>query len=69
MKRALATVLAASALAGAITGCAYGSIATSGTDKVVITRQDAFLFGLLRKVFVCKIADSGVTGCNEAESP
>jgi hypothetical protein len=69
MKRALATVLAASALAGVISGCAYGSIATSGADKVVITRQDGFLFGLLRKVFVCKIADSGVTGCNEAESP
>lgn len=69
MKRALATVLAASALAGVLSGCAYGSIATSGTDKVVITRQDGFLFGLLRKVFVCKIGDSGVTSCNEAESP
>jgi hypothetical protein len=68
MKKALAIVLAASALSGAVMGCSYGMIATAG-DKVVITRQDGFLFGLLRKVFVCKVADSGATNCGEAEDP
>ncbi len=67
MKRALAIVLAAAAL-GPMTGCAYGSIATAG-DKVVITRQDAFLFGALRKVFVCKVTDGGTASCHDAESP
>jgi hypothetical protein len=68
MKRAFAIVLAASALGGGISGCAYGSIATAG-DKVVITRQDSFLFGALRKVFVCKVTDGGAASCHDAESP
>jgi hypothetical protein len=69
MKKAMAMLLAAGFLAGATSGCAYGMIATSGADKVVITRQDSFLFGALRKVFVCKITDNGAASCAEAESP
>jgi hypothetical protein len=69
MKKAMAVVLAAGFLASSVSGCAYGMIATSGTDKVVITRQDGFLFGALRKVFVCKITDNGTASCAEAESP
>ena len=69
MKKSIAMLLAAGFMAGAVSGCAYGSIAVSGTDKVVITRQDGFLFGILRKVFVCKITDNGVASCAEAESP
>ncbi len=68
MKKAIALVLAAGFMASA-SGCAYGMIATSGTDKVVIPRNDSFLFGALRKVFVCKITDNGVASCAEAESP
>jgi hypothetical protein len=67
--KAMAMVLAFGFLASATTGCAYGMIATSGADKVVITRQDSFLFGALRKVFVCKITDNGAASCAEAESP
>jgi hypothetical protein len=66
MKLSIALVLAASAALSQ--GCAYGSIATAG-DKVVITRQDAFLFGALRKVFVCKVTDAGVANCASADSP
>ena len=69
MMKAMAVLLAAGTLAGAVSGCMYGSIATSGADKVVITRQDGFLFGALRKVFVCKITDGGAASCGEAESP
>ena len=68
MKLSIAMVLAASALTSAMTGCAYGSIATAG-DKVVITRNDGFLFGALRKVFVCKVTDAGTANCGSAESP
>jgi len=49
-------------------GCAYGGVAGVG-DKVVITRNDVFLFGVLRKVYVCKVADSGVSDCQTNESP
>ena len=69
MKKAIAMFLALGVIAGATSGCAYGMIATSGADKVVITRQDSFLFGALRKVFVCKITDNGAASCAEAESP
>jgi hypothetical protein len=68
MKSTIVLFLAAAALAGATQGCAYGSIATAG-DKVVITRQDGFLFGALRKVFVCKVTDAGTANCGSAESP
>lgn len=51
------------------TGCAYGAIATAGNDKVVITREDWFLGGALRKVFVCKVTDGGTAACGTNESP
>ncbi len=50
------------------TGCAYGGAATAG-DKVVILRNDGFLFGALRKVFVCKVTDGGVASCAANEAP
>jgi hypothetical protein len=68
MKNTIVMFLAAAALAGATQGCQYGSIATAG-DKVVITRQDGFLFGILRKVFVCKVTDAGAANCASADSP
>ena len=69
MKKSIFGLLAAAMVAGSLGGgCAYGGVAGVG-DKVVITRNDAFLFGILRKVFVCKVADSGVSSCNESESP
>ena len=68
MKKIAAAMMLAVMFADA-TGCAYGSIATAGNDKVVITRQDAFLFGALRKVFVCKVTDGGTASCGTNESP
>ena len=50
-------------------GCAYGGVSGVGADKVVIARTVGFLFGILRKVFVCKVADSGVSACAEGDSP
>jgi hypothetical protein len=69
MKKLTVFLFAASVLASSATGCAYGAIATAGNDKVVITRQDGFLFGILRKVFVCKVTDGGATACAEGTSP
>lgn len=64
----LKAVLVPLLVAGTLGGCAYGAIEAAG-DKVVVLRQDAFLFGALRKAFVCKIGDGGLTGCAEGESP
>ena len=50
------------------TGCAYGGLATVG-DKVVVARNDLFLFGALRKVYVCDVGDSGLKDCTQTEAP
>ncbi len=69
MKKALGLILAV-ATAAPLSGCSYGMIATTQDgSKVVITRNDMFLYGALRKVFVCKVADGGAAGCAESESP
>jgi hypothetical protein len=68
MKKILLALVAVPVLVVA-TGCSYGGLSGVGTDKVVITRNDAFLYGALRQVFVCKVADSGVSSCQSAESP
>jgi len=67
MKKALASALLIG-FVSTLGGCAYGGAAASG-DKVVVLRNDAFLFGILRKAFVCKITDAGVSACNTNESP
>lgn len=48
--------------------CAYGDVVVMG-DKAVIARNDQFLFGAMRKVFVCKVTAQGVTNCSTAENP
>jgi hypothetical protein len=69
VKKLLKSLVVVGALAGSLGGCAYGGMTTAG-DKVVIARNDLFLFGALRKIFVCKVSDAGVTGCvNSAERP
>ncbi len=69
MKKLTCFLFAASVIASAASGCGYGGAAGAGPDKVVITRNDGFLFGILRKVFVCKVTDGGVTSCAEGTSP
>jgi hypothetical protein len=69
MKKTLATLMLAGFMGSMVGGCAYAGVAAVGTDKVVVARNDAFLFGILRKVFVCKVSDAGVTACANAESP
>jgi hypothetical protein len=70
-KRMSAVVLLMLALGGtgaAVGGCAYGGVASTPDGTVVITRNDLFLFGALRKVFVCK-ATGNTLSCTEAAAP
>ncbi len=65
MKKLLSITLVSASL---LTGCAYGGIAMNASgDTVAIARNDALLFGLLRKVFICKASDAGVTKCVASE--
>lgn len=66
MKKMFSTAMLAAMFS--LGACAYGGVAASG-DTVVITRNDQLLFGLLRKVFVCKITPTGVSQCSVAEIP
>jgi hypothetical protein len=67
MKKIKALVCSA-LLAAALAACAYGGAAASG-DKVVVLRNDMFLVGLLRKAYVCKIAEAGLADCQTSTSP
>ena len=49
-------------------GCAYGGVGAAPDGTIVITRNDMFLFGALRKVFVCK-ANGNQLVCSEAAAP
>ena len=69
MKKLTCFLFAASVIASSASGCAYGGAAGAGADKVIITRNDGFLFGILRKVFVCKVTDAGLSACAEGTSP
>jgi len=65
MKKMLLVMAVAAAT---MSGCAYGGVAASG-NTVVVTRNDGFLFGLLRKVYVCQITPTGLTQCSAGEAP
>lgn len=47
-------------------GCSYAGVGIAG-DKVVLPRNDNFLYGMLRKVYVCKLTDEGLTECVAGE--
>ena len=55
--------------AATVVSCAYGGAAGVGNEHVVITRNDQLLWGLLRKVYVCKVSPTGLRACAEGVSP
>lgn len=69
MKKLFALLLALGLGASAATGCAYGGVAVTSTNHAVVLRNDMFLFGALRKAFVCQVTQGGLAGCVTAESP
>ncbi|MEM1031763.1 MAG: hypothetical protein AAGN82_15535 [Myxococcota bacterium] len=52
----------------ALTGCSYAGVGVAD-GKAVVARNDAFLFGILRTVYVCQVADGGLANCQDNESP
>ncbi|WP_394844138.1 hypothetical protein LZC95_44680 [Pendulispora brunnea] len=67
MLRAIVVALALVGV-GSTVGCGYSGVTVSG-DKAVVARNDYFLFGALRKAYVCKVSDAGLTSCADSESP
>jgi hypothetical protein len=68
MPNVLKAVFVALALCAGSSGCGYAGVATAG-DAAVIARNDWFLFGALRRVYVCKITPTGLTQCSDDEAP
>ncbi|MFI5307342.1 MAG: hypothetical protein ACHQ53_08320 [Polyangiales bacterium] len=68
MQKALKALLVATVLGCALNACSYGGVATAG-DAAIIARNDNILFGLLRKVYVCKVTPAGLSQCGSAEAP
>jgi hypothetical protein len=67
MKKAIFALVLCATAAG-LGGCSYGGVGAVG-DKAVVARNDGFLFGILRKVFVCTVTDTGLTACQSADAP
>ncbi len=55
----------------ALLRCGYlRGVAAVGPDKVVIAKDNNFLFGAFRSVYVCKVTDNGrCSDRHEQESP
>ena len=68
MKR-LVAVFALASIMAPLAGCSYAGVTALGTDKVVVLRNDAFLFGILRKAYVCKASEKGLDACESNEAP
>lgn len=69
MQNTLKALFVTVALGIGASACNYAGVAAVG-DAAIIARNDNFItFGLLRKVYVCKITPGGLTQCSTAESP
>ncbi|HWL87431.1 MAG TPA: hypothetical protein VNO21_16620 [Polyangiaceae bacterium] len=69
MKKIFVLLLSVSSLATVLPACtSYAGVGTVG-DKAVVAKNNSFLFGILRKVYVCKVTDQGVSNCNHNENP
>ena len=64
----LVSTLALVALSSTSLGCSYGGVAMTA-NKAVIARNDHFLLGLLRQVYVCDVTDSGLSNCSAKMNP
>ncbi len=69
MRKILGALLFGAFLATSTGGCtSYVGVAQVG-DKVVVAKNNSFLFGVFRRVFVCKATDGGLQNCQKNEAP
>ena len=66
--KALMVIMACLMMAGA-TGCAYGHAVRVGKNRVLVLKNDGFLFGLLRKAHLCEVGSKGLKNCTEDQNP
>tara|TARA_Y100000389_G_C16993950_1_gene286274 strand:- start:233 stop:433 length:201 start_codon:yes stop_codon:yes gene_type:complete len=66
MKKSLFALIAVCFLG---TGCSYTAVTRLGKGKVAVVKNDNFLMGALRKVFVCNATKGGLSNCSTNENP
>jgi len=50
-------------------GCSYAGVATTTDNKAIVLQNNAILFGMLNKAFVCDVTPTGLANCQTNESP
>ena len=68
MKKFVVAACAFAIIGSMAPACSYGAIAVEN-GKAVIVRQDDWLYGILRKIFVCEVTDGGLANCANGENP
>lgn len=66
MKKLISAAAVVMVAGSVLYGCSYAGVGVAG-DKVVLARNDDFLYGMLRKIYVCKLTDQGLTECAAGE--
>ena len=51
------------------TSCSYTAVTRLGKGKVAVVKNDFFLLGALRKIYVCKATKSGLSNCSTNQNP
>ena len=49
--------------------CSYTAVTRLGKGKVAVVKNDFFLLGALRKIYVCKATKSGLSNCSTNQNP
>ena len=49
--------------------CSYTSVTRLGKGRVAVVKNDLFLMGALRKIYVCKYTPKGLTNCATTQNP
>ena len=68
MYKTIKRLLAVAIVSATLGGCGYAGVTAVG-DAAIVARNDWILFGLLRKIYVCRVTPTGLTQCSASEDP
>ena len=70
MKKLIVALSAIAILGSIAPACNYGSMAVAADGRILVARNDHFLFGGMRAIYVCDLEEAGLVNCAESpESP
>jgi hypothetical protein len=70
MKKLVVALCAVITLGVVAPACSYSGMAVVSDGRVLVARNDGFLFGALRTIYICDVEEDGLANCvPSAESP